>query len=121
VNAPLLLLPTLQNRRQPTLFFAGQITGVEGYIESAATGLLAGMNAVALYRHLPLHVPPPTTAHGALVRYIAMANPERFQPMNINFGLLPPLDTPVRPKQARREAMVTRALADLTQWQRQTR
>jgi methylenetetrahydrofolate--tRNA-(uracil-5-)-methyltransferase len=121
VNAPLLLLPTLQTRRRPTLFFAGQITGVEGYIESAATGLLAGMNAVALYRHLPLHVPPPTTAHGALVRYIAMANPERFQPMNINFGLLPPLDTPVRPKQARREAMVTRALADLTQWQRQTR
>jgi methylenetetrahydrofolate--tRNA-(uracil-5-)-methyltransferase len=120
INAPRLLHPTLQTRRRPTLFFAGQITGVEGYVESAATGLLAGMNAVALCRHLPLHVPPPTTAHGALVRYIAMTNAEHFQPMNINFGLLPPLDMPVRRKQARREAMVTRALADLTQWHQQT-
>ena len=98
--------------------FAGQITGVEGYVESAATGLLAGLNAVALHCGTPLLVPPPTTAHGALVRYIASANPETFQPMNIHFGLLPPLDTSVHPKKARRTAMITRALADLQEWQR---
>jgi methylenetetrahydrofolate--tRNA-(uracil-5-)-methyltransferase len=121
LNAPRLLHPTLQSKRRPTLFFAGQITGVEGYVESAATGLLAGMNAVALCRGLPLHVPPATTAHGALVRYIASASSETFQPMNINFGLLPALDTPVRPKQARRQAMIERALTDLEQWQRHTR
>jgi methylenetetrahydrofolate--tRNA-(uracil-5-)-methyltransferase len=120
INAPRLLHPTLQSKRQPTLFFAGQITGVEGYVESAATGLLAGMNAAALWHGLTLHVPPATTAHGALVRYIATANPETFQPMNINFGLLPALDTPKRPKQARRAAMIARALTDLEQWQRHT-
>src|SRR6266436_6055278 len=86
LNAPRLLLPTLQTRHEPTLLFAGQITGVEGYVESAATGLLAGLNAVALHCDRPLLVPPPTTAHGSLVRYIAMAPPETFQPMNIHFG-----------------------------------
>ena len=85
----------LQNQSyEPTLLFAGQITGVEGYIESAATGLLAGLNAVALHCGRPLLVPPPTTAHGALVRYISAANPDTFQPMNIHFGLLPPLRRP---------------------------
>ena len=117
LNAPRLLLPTLQTRQEPGLFFAGQITGVEGYMESAATGLLAGLNAVALARGTPLLVPPPTTAHGALVRYIATANSETFQPMNIHFGLLPSLETRVHPKKARRAAMVTRALADLQPWQ----
>jgi methylenetetrahydrofolate--tRNA-(uracil-5-)-methyltransferase len=118
LQAPCLLAPTLQARKRPNLFFAGQITGVEGYAESAATGLLAGLNAVALWRGLPLHVPPPTTAHGALVHYLASANPETFQPMNINFGLLPSLPTVRGPKKARRAAMMARALADLEQWQR---
>ncbi len=117
LNAPRLLLPTLQSKHAASLLFAGQITGVEGYVESAATGLLAGLNAVALHCGTPLLVPPPTTAHGALVRYIASANPETFQPMNIHFGLLPPLDTPVHPKKARRAAMIARALADLQAWQ----
>jgi methylenetetrahydrofolate--tRNA-(uracil-5-)-methyltransferase len=116
LNAPRLLLPTLQTRHEPTLLFAGQITGVEGYVESAATGLLAGLNAVALHCGRPLLVPPPTTAHGALVRYISAANPDTFQPMNIHFGLLPPLETPTHPKKARREAMIARALADLQAW-----
>jgi methylenetetrahydrofolate--tRNA-(uracil-5-)-methyltransferase len=66
-----------------------------------------------------LCVPPATTAHGALVRYISEAAPDTFQPMNINFGLLPALDRPVRPKKARREAMVARALTDLQHWQQQ--
>ncbi|MBM3222321.1 MAG: methylenetetrahydrofolate--tRNA-(uracil(54)-C(5))-methyltransferase (FADH(2)-oxidizing) TrmFO [Candidatus Tectomicrobia bacterium] len=117
LNAPRLLLPTLQTRQAPGLLFAGQITGVEGYVESAATGLLAGRNAVALLRGTPMLVPPATTAHGALVRYIATANPDAFQPMNIHFGLLPPLETPTYPKKARRAAMIARALADLAAWQ----
>lgn len=119
LNAPRLLHPTLQSRACPSLFFAGQITGVEGYMESAATGLLAGINVAALVRQTPLQVPPANTAHGALVRYISEANADTFQPMNINFGLLPPLEKPVRPKKARREAMVTRALRELEQWQPQ--
>ncbi len=118
LNAPRLLKPTLQTEQRAEIFFAGQITGVEGYVESAATGLLAGRSAVALSRGLPLHVPPPTTAHGALVRYIASANPESFQPMNINFGLLPPLTSPPRQKKARRAEMIARALDDLGPWQR---
>lgn len=116
LNAPRLLLPTLQTKHEPTLLFAGQITGVEGYVESAATGLLAGLNAVALCAGTPLLVPPPTTAHGALVRYIATANPDTFQPMNIHFGLLPPLETPTHPKKVRRAALIARALADFQAW-----
>src|SRR6266568_1740557 len=116
LNAPRLLLPTLQSKHAASLLFAGQITGVEGYVESAATGLLAGLNAVALHCGTPLLVPPPTTAHGALVRYISAANPDTFQPMNIHFGLLPPLETPTHPKKARRAAMIARALADLQAW-----
>ena len=117
LDAPRLLLSTLQSKHAPTLLFAGQITGVEGYVESAATGLLAGLNAVACHCGTPLLVPPPTTAHGALVRYIATAAPDTFQPMNIHFGLLPPLDTPTHPKKARRAALIARALADLQAWQ----
>lgn len=117
LNAPRLLHPTLQARGCPSLFFAGQITGVEGYVESAVTGLLAGRNAAALRRQQPIQIPPAATAHGALVRYIAEANADTFQPMNINFGLLPPLEQSVRPKKARREAMVARALKEIEQWQ----
>ena len=117
VNAPRLLLPTLQTRRQANLLFAGQITGVEGYVESAATGLLAGLNAAALSRGAAPVVPPPTTAHGALVTYISSACADTFQPMNINFGLLPSLQAPVHRKRLRRQAMIDRALADLAVWQ----
>lgn len=117
LNAPRLLLPTLQTKQAAMLFLAGQITGVEGYMESAATGLLAGLNAVALARGTPLLIPPPTTAHGALIRYLTTADPETFQPMNIHFGLLPPLTTRLHPKKVRRAAMVARALTDLQHWQ----
>lgn len=115
INAPEHLLPTLQWRQRSTLFFAGQMTGVEGYIESAATGLLAGINAARFSAKKPLVVPPPTTALGALVRYIT--NPERksFQPMNVNFGLLPVLSEPFRRK-AKKEMMARRALADMEAW-----
>jgi len=119
INAPQHLTPTLQWRQRESLFFAGQMTGVEGYIESAAVGMLAGINAARLLAALPLLVPPPTTALGALLRYIADPERKRFQPMNVNFGLLPPLPVRLRGK-AKKEMHSQRALADLTAWLRQT-
>jgi methylenetetrahydrofolate--tRNA-(uracil-5-)-methyltransferase len=91
------------------------MTGVEGYIESAATGLLAGINAGRLLAGKEPIVPPSTTALGALLRYIADPERKRFQPMNVNFGLLPPLAEAARGK-AKKEAMARRALADMDGW-----
>jgi methylenetetrahydrofolate--tRNA-(uracil-5-)-methyltransferase len=116
INAPKLLRDTLQFRSRDNLFFAGQITGVEGYTESVATGLLAGLNAVRLIHGTDLLVPPPNTALGALVRYIAHATAQPFQPMNINFGLLPELVQRIRGKGERRRQMVQRALTAADQW-----
>jgi methylenetetrahydrofolate--tRNA-(uracil-5-)-methyltransferase len=115
INAPQHLTPTLQWRQRESLFFAGQMTGVEGYIESAAVGMLAGINAARLLSALPLLVPPPTTALGALLRYITDPERTRFQPMNVNFGLLPPLSVRLRGK-AKKEMHSQRALADLAEW-----
>ena len=115
INAPLHLLPTLQWRHRPTLFFAGQMTGVEGYIESAASGLLAGINAALLLANEAPVVPPATTSLGSLLGYITDKERKRFQPMNANFGLLPPL--PVRLKgKVKKETLSQRALADLDAW-----
>jgi methylenetetrahydrofolate--tRNA-(uracil-5-)-methyltransferase len=116
INSPKLLRDTLQFRNRDDLFFAGQITGVEGYTESVATGLLAGLNAVRLIHCADLLVPPPNTALGALVRYIAYATGQPFQPMNINFGLLPELPQRIRGKGERRRQMVQRALTAADQW-----
>ena len=116
INSPKLLRDTLQFRSRDHLFFAGQITGVEGYTESVATGLLAGLNAVRLIHRTDLLVPPPSTALGALVRYIAYATGQPFQPMNINFGLLPELPQRIRGKGERRRHMVQRALTAADQW-----
>lgn len=115
INAPQHLCPTLQWRGRESLFFAGQMTGVEGYIESAATGLLAGINAARLLRNAPLLTPPPTTVLGALLRYISDPERTRFQPMNVNFGLIPPLAARLRGR-AKKEMMSRRALADMTAW-----
>jgi methylenetetrahydrofolate--tRNA-(uracil-5-)-methyltransferase len=115
INSPLHLMPTLQWRKQRALFFAGQITGVEGYVESAATGLLAGINAARLLAEKELVVPPPTTALGALLRYITDAERKKFQPMNANFGLLPPLYARLNGKE-KKEMMARRALADMEAW-----
>lgn len=115
INSPRLLLPTLQLQSRPEIFLAGQITGVEGYIESAAMGLVAGINAARLLKGLEPLILPRDTAHGALVHYITEANPERFQPMNINFGLLPPLTVRVRSRQQRNLLLSQRALES---WQR---
>jgi methylenetetrahydrofolate--tRNA-(uracil-5-)-methyltransferase len=119
INSPRHLLPTLQWRQRSDLFFAGQMTGVEGYIESAATGLLAGMNAARLVAgKLPV-VPPPTTALGALLGYITDPGRKNFQPMNANFGLLPSLPEPLRGK-AKKEILARRALADMEAWAEET-
>jgi len=117
INAPQHLLPTLQWRQRSTLFFAGQMTGVEGYIESAATGLLAGINAANLVLGRAPVVVPPTTALGALLSYISDPERKRFQPMNVNFGLIPPLSVRLRGK-AKKEMLARRALADMAAWRR---
>ena len=118
INSPAHLLPSLQWRKQQTLFFAGQITGVEGYIESAATGLLAGINAARLLADRQLVVPPPTTVLGSLLRYITDEERKRFQPMNVNFGLLPPLYARLNGKE-KKKMMARRALADMDAWVRE--
>lgn len=110
VNAPKVLQDTLQTQKRPDLFFAGQITGVEGYMESAATGILAGENAVRLLKQKELIRLPETTMLGALLHFITTADEKHFQPMNANFGLLPPLETPIRDKKARYAAYAERAL-----------
>ena len=117
ITAPLLLDRTLQFRGETGVFFAGQLTGVEGYLESAATGLLAGINAVRLLGGQPLVCPPPTTMLGGLLHYLITATPTNFQPINANFGLLPPLTQPVRDRQERNRLFVTRAQADFWAWQ----
>ena len=116
LNSPKLLDGTLRLKARPRLRFAGQVTGVEGYVESAAIGLLAGRFAAAEARGQPLAMPPATTAFGALLAHITGgADAETFQPMNVNFGLFPPLDGKVR-KNERKQALAHRALADIDRW-----
>ncbi|BAU27658.1 methylenetetrahydrofolate--tRNA-(uracil-5-)-methyltransferase [Aneurinibacillus soli] len=110
INSPRLLKPTYQYKDRETLFFAGQMTGVEGYVESAASGMVAGINAARLARGLEPIVFPPETAMGSMAHYITTANPDNFQPMNANFGLLPPLEKKIRNKKERYEKMAERAL-----------
>ncbi|NLH08754.1 MAG: methylenetetrahydrofolate--tRNA-(uracil(54)-C(5))-methyltransferase (FADH(2)-oxidizing) TrmFO [Chloroflexi bacterium] len=110
LNSPTLLRRTMQYRGRDYLFFAGQITGVEGYVGNAGTGLLAGVNAARLLKGQPLWELPETTMLGALAHYVVHADPEHFQPMKANFGLLPPLDPPVRNKRERYAAYAARAL-----------
>ena len=136
LNSPKLLDETLRLKAEPRLRFAGQITGCEGYVESAAIGLLAGRFAAAERLGERLHLPPPTTAHGALLAHITGghietidAGPASFQPMNINFGLFPPLGAtpPYDPdgrkfgrgsakNVARKGALSVRARGDLDRW-----
>ena len=116
VNGPTVLAETWQVRRRPTLFFAGQMSGVEGYVESAASGLLAGLNAAALANGEPASAPPRTTAIGALAYYVSHANPAHYEPSNITFGIMAPLANAPRNKLARKLAMAERALQDLAGW-----
>ncbi len=118
INAPVLLRPTLQFKGRDDLFFAGQITGTEGYVGSTMGGLVAGINAVRLMQDKPLLIFPRTTMIGALLHYITHASPEDFQPMKANFGLLPPLERRVRNKRQRYKLYAERALRDLDAWLR---
>ncbi len=115
INAPVVLAKTLQSKSRDNLFFAGQMTGVEGYVESAASGLVAGINCARLLRNLPLINFPPETAIGALITYICTADPRYFQPMNVNFGLFPPLTGVLPSKKERRLMFANRALEVLEQ------
>ena len=98
------------------LIFAGQLTGVEGYTESAASGILAGVNLDRVLRGRPPALPPPTTVLGGLYRYLRECEPARFQPMNSNWGLVEPLDETIRDRKRKRERLAARALADLASW-----
>jgi methylenetetrahydrofolate--tRNA-(uracil-5-)-methyltransferase len=113
LNAPQALSPSLSSRDDPQLLFAGQLTGVEGYTESAATGMLAGINLARLLVGDEPVIPPATTMLGALYRYLRETEPRRFQPMNANFGLLEPLDNPPRDKFKKKEALAERAMREM--------
>jgi methylenetetrahydrofolate--tRNA-(uracil-5-)-methyltransferase len=116
VNGPNVLAETWQVRRHPAVFFAGQMSGVEGYVESAASGLLAGQNAARMARGEPMSSPPRTTAIGALAYYVSHANPVHYDPSNITFGIMEPMVFATRDKLARKLAISGRALADLDTW-----
>ena len=116
LNSPAALAPHLALRDDPRVLFAGQVTGVEGYTESTATGLLAGVNLARLLGGAEPVLPPPTTMLGALYRYLREADPRHFQPMNANFGLLDDLDVRVRDKRRKRELLAERALGEIRTW-----
>jgi len=116
LNSPGALSAHLSTRDDPTVLFAGQITGVEGYTESSATGLLAGINLARLLNGEQPVIPPPTTMLGALYRYMREADPAHFQPMNANFGLLDELPQNIRDKKRKREMFAERALREMEWW-----
>ncbi len=116
INSPELLLPTLQMKTHPRVLFAGQICGVEGYVESIAAGLMAGVHAASLAMGAVPIAPPRATAFGSLVHYITHADVKDFQPANITFDLLPPLETRVRDRQQRHRLQCERALREFDQW-----
>ncbi|WP_332690247.1 FADH(2)-oxidizing methylenetetrahydrofolate--tRNA-(uracil(54)-C(5))-methyltransferase TrmFO [Halalkalibacter lacteus] len=113
INSPNLLKSTYQYKERDNLFFAGQITGVEGYVESAAAGLVAGINAANYVQGKELITFPDTTVIGSMSSYITTANSKNFQPMNANFGLLPPLEERIRDKKERYETLANRALSTI--------
>jgi methylenetetrahydrofolate--tRNA-(uracil-5-)-methyltransferase len=116
LNAPRVLGPTLQHQRDESLFVAGQLTGVEGYLGDIATGLLAGWNAARLARQSRAVVPPPETMLGALLGYVSRARADTFQPMKANLGILPPLEGAPRGRPARAAAHAARAGEALAAW-----
>ena len=117
LNSPASLTPHLSLRDDPRVLFAGQLTGVEGYTESTATGLVAGINLSRMLHGLDPVLPPPTTMLGSLYRYMREADPAHFQPMNANFGLLDELPgKPIRDKGLKRERFAERALAEMKEW-----
>jgi len=117
IDSPRLLRESLQLKAHPNLFFAGQITGVEGYMESTAMGLLSGINAYRYGDGKSPIVPPPTTAMGSLVYYITHSPAVPFQPMNINYGLFPPLAGKSKGR-GKRLLLAKRALKEMEEWEK---
>jgi methylenetetrahydrofolate--tRNA-(uracil-5-)-methyltransferase len=115
INSPALLLPTLQLKSDPRIFFAGQITGVEGYVESAGSGCIAGLNAARIASKEEIINPPPESALGALVRHVTNAEVKHFQPMNVNYGLFPEIAGKIKKKE-RRGKLAERALTEIDRW-----
>lgn len=113
INSPRVLKPTYQLQSNDQLFFAGQMTGVEGYVESAGSGLIAGINAAKLALGQDVVTVPHETALGSMARYITEADPKNFQPMNVNFGLFPPLSRRYKSKEERGSKQAERALATI--------
>jgi methylenetetrahydrofolate--tRNA-(uracil-5-)-methyltransferase len=116
INAPTLLNETLQMKAHPQVLFAGQICGVEGYVESIATGLMAGVHAAALVEGMQPVAPPRASAFGSLMNYVTQADPRKFQPANITFDLLPALETTVRDRKERHRLQCERALREFESW-----
>jgi methylenetetrahydrofolate--tRNA-(uracil-5-)-methyltransferase len=116
INAPTLVQPTLQMKAHPQVFFAGQICGVEGYVESIATGLLAGIYSAALVQGVPLNPAPRASAFGSLTHYVTNAEPKDFQPANITFDLLPALERKVRDRKERHRLQCEAALKEFDNW-----
>jgi methylenetetrahydrofolate--tRNA-(uracil-5-)-methyltransferase len=121
INGPTVLRETWQTRSRDDLFFAGQVSGVEGYVESAASGLIAGHNAARMAQGRSLSVPPRTTAIGALAYYVAHADAHNYQPSNITHGIIAPLENPPRDKTRKKMLIAERALKDLENWQHENR
>jgi methylenetetrahydrofolate--tRNA-(uracil-5-)-methyltransferase len=120
INAPTLLQPTLQMKAHPQVFFAGQICGVEGYVESIATGLIAGLHVAALAQGVALSAAPRASAFGSLTHYVTHADPRDFQPANITFDLLPALDRKVRDRKERHRLQCEAALKEFDTWTAQS-
>ena len=116
INSPELLSPAMQLKAKPNIFFAGQMTGVEGYVESAASGLVAGINAARIADEKEPLTFPEETAHGSLTHYITTADPHHFQPMNVNFGLMPKLAERIRDKREKKKRLAERALASFDEF-----
>ena len=116
IDTPRLLNNQLQIKSQPDIYFAGQITGVEGYVESSSMGLLASLSAVAKISGKKYVPPPRNTALGALINYLTKSNSKNFQPMNINFGLFWVQDMKIRDKKIRNEKIATNALEKIKEW-----
>lgn len=119
INSPEAMEPTMECKYRPNLFFAGQMTGVEGYVESASSGLVAGLNAARLCQGLSPVVFPQETAHGALCHYITTAPAKHFQPMNVNFGIMSPVKERIRDKRLKKQRIAQRALDILEEFKKQ--
>lgn len=121
LNSPRLMCPTLQMKGEERLLFAGQMTGVEGYVESASSGLVAGINAARILFGQEPVVFPRETCHGALCHYITSSEAKHFQPMNVNFGILPPLAGRLRDKKLKKQKLAERALDSIEGFKRELR